>query len=54
MSDQPTKPIDPVDFNGDAPRADRPEPVDLRGTAAATRDRSTHRRYAWLYEDLLN
>ena len=33
---------------------DRPQTEDLRGKAAATRDRSAHRRHHWLYEDLLN
>lgn len=31
-----------------APRAD-----DLRGATTTARDMSSHRRYAWLYDDLL-
>ena len=50
-----TTPTDPVvTFDGLKDQPDRPEPVDLRGTAMASRDRSSHRQYHWLYEDLVN
>ncbi|MEM8577191.1 MAG: hypothetical protein AAGF60_05025 [Pseudomonadota bacterium] len=54
MSDHADQPKDPVDFNGDVPPPERPAPIDLRGEAMARKDKSTHRRHHWLYEDLLN
>ncbi|WP_167853508.1 hypothetical protein [Roseovarius aestuariivivens] len=32
----------------------RPKTRDLRGQVTTAKDASEHRRYAWLYEDLLN
>lgn len=52
--DHSQKPLDPVTFEGEPPNPARPDPVDLRGSAMATKDRSAHRRHHWLYEDLLN
>jgi len=40
--------------SGTPENADRPTVQDVRSQTLARRDRSEHRRHAWLYEDLLN
>ncbi len=38
----------------DEAQAKRPVSADLRGKVTTGRDASAHRRYVWLYEDLMN
>ena len=39
---------------GEEARDTAPDARDLRGRVTTGKDASAHRRYAWLYEDLLN